>query len=129
VCSSDLVYGHKPLVAAGPGSFADQLIGLAGGRNVLSAGSVRYPTVPIEEILRLAPEVILDASSSGTGASLGLDQARAFWSRLRVIPAVKNGRVEVIDAVLWFRPGPRLIDGLERLAALLHPLQTQPAGR
>ena len=42
-------------------------------------------------------------------------------SALRNSPAVKNGRVYVIDGDLLTRPGPRLVDGLEQIARALHP--------
>lgn len=116
-----MVYGHNPLVVAGPGSFADELLGLAGAENVLSGDGVRYPSLPLEMVIELAPEVIIDASSSATGASVGLAEVDRFWSRLKVVPAVKAGRVHLFDSALWFRPGPRLIQGLEKLQVLLHP--------
>jgi iron complex transport system substrate-binding protein len=43
------------------------------------------------------------------------------WKRYPTLKAVKNGRLYQIDADELARPGPRLVDGLERLAALLHP--------
>jgi len=116
-----VVYGHKPLIAAGGGTFADALVELAGGRNALADSRVRYPTLPMEEVLRLAPEVILDASMSGSGAELDPAEARRAWARWKVLPAVKSGRVHLVDSVLWFRPGPRIVQGLEQMARLLHP--------
>ncbi len=116
-----LVYGHRPLVAAGPGSFADWMIRSAGAENAMSNAKVRYPKLPIEAVVALAPEVIVDASASGTGASMELAEVRAFWQRWKVIPAVRDGRIHQFDSALWFRPGPRLVEGLERLTVLLHP--------
>jgi iron complex transport system substrate-binding protein len=116
-----LVYGHKPLVAAGPGTFADEMIRLAGGRNVLEVKGPSYPTLPMEEVLALAPEVILDAAMSGTGSEVSPEEARQAWSRWKVLPAVSAGRVHVVDSAVWFRPGPRIVDGLEQLEKLLHP--------
>jgi iron complex transport system substrate-binding protein len=78
-----LIYGHKPIVAAGAGSFADRLLEMAGGRNILETSRVRYPTVPLEEVLRLEPDVIIDASSSGTGAEMTAGEVRETWSRWR----------------------------------------------
>jgi iron complex transport system substrate-binding protein len=114
-----IVYGHKPLVVAGPGTFADQLLVLAGGDNVVTSTKVAYPTLPLEMVIELAPEVIIDASMSGTGAEMRLDEVRDFWKRFKVIPAVRKDAVHLFDSALWFRPGPRLIDGLEHLERLL----------
>ena len=49
------------------------------------------------------------------------EELKATWSRWPDIPAVKNGRVHVVDASLFDRPVPRLADGLVELARLLHP--------
>jgi iron complex transport system substrate-binding protein len=43
------------------------------------------------------------------------------WSRWKAIPAVKNGRIHLIDSDLIDRPSPRIIDGLEEFARVLHP--------
>jgi len=112
-----LVYGHRPLIGAGAQTFADALIELAGGRNVLAGSAIRYPSLPMEEVLRLAPEVILDASMSAPAS----DAALAGWARFSVLPAVRDRRIHVVDSALWFRPGPRIVLGLEEMARLLHP--------
>lgn len=116
-----LIYGHKPVIAAGPATFADDLLRLAGGRNVLTGAGVRYPSVPMERVIRLAPEVIIDASASGKGAEMTPAEVRRVWRRWKVVPAVRRGRIHVFDSAIWFRPGPRVVEGIERLADILHP--------
>jgi iron complex transport system substrate-binding protein len=116
-----LVYGHKPVIAAGKGSFADRLLNIAGGENVLTDSAVRYPTVPIESVIRLGPDVIIDASASGTGSEMSSEEVQAVWARWKVVPAVRNKRIFIFDSALWFRPGPRIVEGLEKLAQILHP--------
>ena len=116
-----LVYGHRPIMAAGPGSFGDTMLKLAGGENVLKESKMRYPNVPMEEIIRLMPEVIVDASSSGTGAEMTKEEVEKVWGRWKVLPAVKNRRVHIFNSALWFRPGPRVAQGLEELFSILHP--------
>jgi iron complex transport system substrate-binding protein len=88
---------------------------------VLKDSKIRYPTVPMEEVIRLMPEVIIDASSSGTGAEMTREEVEKVWARWKVLPAIKNHRVHVFDSALWFRPGPRVVDGLEKLFSILHP--------
>jgi iron complex transport system substrate-binding protein len=107
-----LVYGHRPLVAAGRGSFADSLLTIAGGENVLGKSKVRYPTIAMEEVIRLAPEIVIDASASGSGAEMTQAEVNKTWSRWKVLPAVKAGRIHIFDSALWFRPGPRIVQGL-----------------
>ena len=57
--------GLGNLVAAGPGSWIDELLTMAGGDNVLAAAGVRYPKISLEEVLRGRPDVILDLSFAG----------------------------------------------------------------
>ncbi len=116
-----LVYGHRPIMAAGKGSFGDTMLKLAGGENLLKDSKVRYPNVPMEEIIRLMPEVIIDASSSGTGAEMTRAEVEKVWGRWKILPAVKNRRIHIFDSALWFRPGPRVADGLLELFSILHP--------
>ena len=110
-----LVYGHNPLSVAGPGSFGDELVALAGGENVV-AGTTRFPTLSIEVVLTLAPQVIID-----TSMGLSEPEVEAYWGRWPSIPAVKNGRVYVLADDRLVRPGPRLPAGLRIMASALHP--------
>ena len=107
----------SPLFSAGQGTFIDQLITSAGGRN-LAGDRTGYPRYSWEDILALRPEVVIIASMAGGYSEA---QLKAQWSRWPDIPAVKDGRLYVVDAGLFDRPVPRLADGLVALAKLLHP--------
>lgn len=113
-----LQIGEAPIVSVGKGSFAHDLILLAGGENIAGSENGAYPRLGMEEILRRAPEVILISSMNPKG-----DYSRVIqeWSRWRMIPAIKNGRIHLIDSDLIDRPSPRIIDGLEEMARLIHP--------
>jgi iron complex transport system substrate-binding protein len=106
----------KPYIA-GPGSFVDTLIRLAGGRNLGAALSTSWAQISVEEILHQDPDVILlgDAMYGITVESVA---ARPGWKNLT---AVKTGSIFAVDSNLVVRPGPRLADGLETIARLLHP--------
>jgi iron complex transport system substrate-binding protein len=110
--------GTTPLVTVGEGSFADDLISLAGGRNIAGGEPVKYPRYSIEEVLVKAPDVIVITSMDPKGNSGKLTEQ---WNRWETIPAVQQGRVFVIDSDLVDLPSPRIIDGLEAIAAILHP--------
>lgn len=114
-------YGREPLVVAGPGSFADELLRLAGAVNVVHQGTARYPTWPLERVLAAQPEVIVESTGMGSAAAPSPAVLRARWSRYRSLPAVRSGRIYWIDPQVVARPGPRLVAGLERLARLLYP--------
>ena len=109
-----LQIGDVPIVTVGKGSFADDLIRLAGGENIAGNEKGMYPRFGMEEILKRSPEVIVISSMNPKG------DYRKDTSRNgpvgRRIPAVKNGRIHLIDSDLLDRPSPRIIDGLEELA-------------
>jgi iron complex transport system substrate-binding protein len=110
--------GDAPMVTVGKGSFADDLIRLAGGENIAGKEKEVYPRFGMEEILKRSPEVIVISSMNPKG-----DYQKIFqeWTRWKTLPAVKNGRLHLIDSDLLDRPSPRIIDGLEELARVLHP--------
>jgi iron complex transport system substrate-binding protein len=110
--------GDVPIVTVGKGSFADDLIRLAGGENIAGKKNEVYPRLGREEILKRSPEVIVISSMNPTGDYQKILQE---WTRWKTIPAVKNGRIHLIDSDLLDRPSPRIIDGLEELASVLHP--------
>lgn len=102
---------------AGAGTFIDALIARAGGVNITTDLSGQYMQFSIEELLVRDPEIILlgDAAYGVTPESVA---QRAGWKDLQ---AVKNNRIYPFDDNLVSRPGPRLVDGLEELARLIHP--------
>jgi iron complex transport system substrate-binding protein len=114
-----MVYGQQPLVAAGRGSFAQELLELAGAQNAAGNIDNRYPVLSLEQILEMQPDIIIDASAGeGHGAH---ENALAFWKRWPQIEAVRRGKIFIFDSSLWLRTGPRLPLGLEKLLELVHP--------
>lgn len=101
----------------GPGSFMDELIRAAGGENAAAGLTSAWAQISIEELLVQDPDYILlgDAIWGVTPEQVA---ARAGWEELT---AVKEGRVLPFNDDLVSRPGPRLVDGLEELARLIHP--------
>ncbi len=110
--------GDAPMVTAGKGSFTDDLIRLAGGENIAEKEKEVYPRLGMEEILKSSPEVIVISSMKPNGDYQKIYQE---WNRWKTVPAVKNGRVYIIDSDLIDRPSPRIVEGLEELARILHP--------
>jgi iron complex transport system substrate-binding protein len=112
----DATDSTKPFTA-GPGSYVEQLITAAGGVNVGAGLGAPWAAISQEEIIAQNPDVILlgDAAYGTTIESVG---ARPGWSSLY---AVKNQKVFAFDDNTVSRPGPRLIDGLESMAKLIHP--------
>ncbi len=112
----DATDASKPYTT-GSGTFIDLLIQRAGGVNVASTLKDQYPQVSLEEVVKLDPSVIL-LGDSLYGVTADAVKARAGWGSLA---AVKNNQIFTFDDNLVSRPGPRLVDGLEQLAKLLHP--------
>ncbi len=107
----------KTLYTVGHGSFMDSLITMAGGKNVAGSIANPYPQLSTEALLADNPQVILlgDAAYGTTAASVA---ARPGWS---AVSAVQHHRIYAFDDNLASRPGPRIVDGLERIAKILHP--------
>lgn len=103
--------GLGNLVAAGPGSWLDELLAVVGGENVLAASGVRYPKLSMEEVLRTKPEIILDASYAARAST-------KEWTVVDV-PAVKDGKVIVLAEEYMVAPSPRVAQALARLADAL----------
>jgi iron complex transport system substrate-binding protein len=101
----------------GAGTFIDTIIIMSGGLNIGQALDGGYAPISSEQVISQNPEIILlaDAPYGITPESVA---ARAGWD---VIIAVQNEAVYEFDPFLVSVPGPRLVDGLEAMAQLLHP--------
>jgi len=113
--------GISPIVSVGANTFNDELIQLAGGTNLVK-GTAAYPRFSKEQVLALAPEVIIICSMARQG---GFERMKAEWNRWPGLPAVKNQQIFLVDSNLFNRPTPRLVDGLELLFQLIHPELTK----
>jgi iron complex transport system substrate-binding protein len=109
----------KPFVA-GPNGFYGQLIDLAGGINVFGDLPGDVGQTGAESIVQRDPEVIIltDGDLPFNPQTPEMVAARPGWN---TITAVRNGAVYAVPADLYSTPGPRLVQGLEDLARLLHP--------
>jgi len=105
-----------PLMSVGSGVFINDMICRAGGRNVFADLPLPYPVVNPELVVNKNPDVVLILHPGTEPVEV---KARVGWQK---ISAVKRGRVYAhLNEDLFFRPGPRVIDGIFLLARLLHP--------
>ena len=108
------------------GHWVPEMVELAGGVDRLSRKGADSVRVPWQQVLDWAPEVLV-ISPCGFKLSAATEQALkllqyAGWNEL---PSVRQGRVYAVDANSYFaRPWPRVIDGVELLAAIIHPKTT-----
>lgn len=110
--------GLDALVTVGRDTFLNELISLAGGVNIAGEEKTRYPRFSIERVISAAPDVIIVTSMKGEG---GFEQVKKNWTRWSSLPAVRQGRIHLLETDVVFRPSPRIVDGLEELARLIHP--------
>jgi len=110
---------QTPLMTAGAGSFLDDLIVRAGGRNVAHEIDAAYPCIDPEQVILWNPDVILVAHSNAPGEAAKRLAEHIGWSQMA---AVQQRRIiDDINPDLLFRPGPRLVEGVKLWAERLHP--------
>ncbi len=107
----------------GAGNWMPEMVALAGGQNLFGQSGQHSPWLEPEALVAAGPEVIVlmpcGFDMERTRLELPLLEQLPGWQQL---PAVRQERVYLADGSQYFnRPGPRLADSLERLAAMLHP--------
>lgn len=101
--------GIDPLITVGSGTFIDDLISRAGGRSISADASGEYPQYSMETAVAKQPEVIF------------IQSGERLPERLAQTPAGRTGGIYRLDDDLVSRPGPRIVAGLEQMAAKIHP--------
>jgi iron complex transport system substrate-binding protein len=114
--STLLAVGLRPLVAVGRKNFIDELITWAGGENIAGNAAQPWLNLPDEYVVAKAPRVIIEA---GMGSERG--PSGKNWADLKSVPAVRERRVYAYPSDKILRPGPRIGEGLEEIARLIHP--------
>jgi iron complex transport system substrate-binding protein len=100
------------------GHWVPEMIEIAGGEDVLGVPGAKSRTADWQELVSSRPAVIV-AMPCGWGARLARDEVE---SRAGDVTAIGADRIWAVDAAASFsRPGPRLVEGTELLAHLLHP--------
>ncbi|HUQ91609.1 MAG TPA: ABC transporter substrate-binding protein [Bryobacteraceae bacterium] len=121
------VVGRRPgrlegLVAVGKGSFLNELITIAGGRNALADSPITYPRISLEAVLRIDPDVIVDMGDMAE--TVGVTEAHKqevvkLWQSQNDLKAVITGRVYAVAADIFVVPGPRMAEAAEEFAKML----------
>lgn len=104
------VVSTSPVIAAGNGTFLDELVRIPGGRNAAGRFAGRYPRLSVEDLIAAAPDIILVAGMTGVE---GFSPDVSRWAE---VPAFHNGDVVTLDGDLVTRPGPRMVGALEGVA-------------
>ncbi len=111
-----VIYGWEPIVAAGPGTFADELLRSAGGRNALAEARAAYPALTAEALLAASPALIVDAAHARP----------PIRAEILGVLAARGGRLAEASPAL-LRPGVRLAEAVEELYRALWPARAPAA--
>lgn len=104
-----------PLMTAGPDSFIDDLINMAGGKNIAGDAQKRFIDYNREVLIAKNPDIYIINNHAHTPEDI---KKRPGFEGLK---AVQNDQVYTIEDDLVTLPGPRLVDGLEEMARIIHP--------
>lgn len=108
---------HEPLMAAGPGSFMDELINLSKGINVASDAEDGYANYDIESLIEKDPEVYMTSNDLPEKTKESISNRPGY----KEITAIKEENIYLLDGNIVSRPGPRIVDALEIVAKSIHP--------
>jgi len=105
---------------AGTGSFIDALITMAGGENIAGGTLGAWVQFSLEQIVSSDPEVIIVQTMTGGIPTVSKEELEEHpvWGEMT---AVKQGKTCFINGDLVSRPGPRIVQGLEAMAKIIHP--------
>ena len=112
------IVSPEPIIAVGSSTIIDDVMTLLGLENVAAVGSVPYPTLSLETVIRRNPEVIF------IGAVPGMDEGHGTWilKRLADVDAVRKRRVYWVSDALY-RPGPRIPSGMAEMSGFMKNLR------
>ena len=117
------VLSEDPLMSVGRDTFVSEAISLGGGQNIFDDVREQWPLISPEQVLIRRPDWILREDQGGGSSASGF--AASFWQG---IPAVREGRTAFINPDTLYRYGPRLAEGVEQIARILHGIVTSGTG-
>ena len=112
------------IVAVGKGSYLNNLMEIAGGRNVLADSVAPYPKISLETIIGRDPDVIVDMGDMANTTAVTEEHRKsvvALWHGQTSLKSVKNGSVFAVASDIFVVPGPRMVDAALAFARMLHP--------
>lgn len=119
---------NEPLMAAGPGSFMDELILLTNGENIAFDAEGSYPVFSIEALVERDPKVyLIPANNVDNFETMTEEEKDKIISEIKNRPgyaeitAIKNNRIEILEPNIVSRPGIRIIEALKAVAQAIHP--------
>jgi iron complex transport system substrate-binding protein len=129
-----VIMGRQPgtlsdLIAVGRGSYMNDLVTLAGGVNVLDDPKLPdYPHISMETVIRLQPDLIVDAGDMGDTVEEHVRRQPAterLWTQQTNVRAVQRKAVHAVTSDAFVVPGPRVVEAAQTLARWLDELATR----
>ena len=116
-----LIIGRNPdkltnMYIIGKGDFLNDLLRAVGAVNAYDGG-INYPSISVESVVAMNPDVIIELSAFNEG----IDEEKVFglWERFSFISAVKHRKIFIITDDLWLIPGPRVAEIAEKMHHLI----------
>lgn len=105
-----LIIGRSPdklsnMYIVGKTDFLNELMDAAGGINAYQ-GDLQYPSISVESVVAMSPDVIIELSAHNEGIPEA--QVLQLWKKYPFIPAVKSNKISIIRDAIWLIPGPRV---------------------
>ena len=123
----------REVYVSGGIGFLQDMLTAAGGENAFADSRTESAQPSTETLLTRAPQVIIEVRADGLISPAAVQGERNVWGTLASIPAVRNARIYFLAGSHLVVPGPRLVQGAEDLARVLHPdafpSRAQPAAR
>jgi iron complex transport system substrate-binding protein len=113
-----LAFDLDPAIAPGLDAFTNELVSLAGGDSATAGAPAPYPRLTVEQIIALAPDVIV-ATTMDPNAQV--ERWQAWLGGWKAIPAIRDGRLHLVDGENLDRPSQRVVIGVRMLVDVLHP--------
>lgn len=107
------------MVAVGKGSYLNELLAIAGARNLLSDSVLAYPKISLEAIVRLKPDVIIDMGDMAETQGVSEEHKRSVVELWKSRPEVRS-RVHAVANDIFVVPGPRMVDAAREFRKLIH---------
>ena len=129
-----VIMGRQPgtlsdLIAVGRGSYMNDLVTVAGGVNVLDDPRLPdYPRISMETVIRLAPDLIVDAGDMGDTVEEHVRRqptTERLWRQQANVKAAQANGIHAVTSDAFVVPGPRVVEAAETLARWLSELGTQ----
>jgi len=123
-----IIVGRQPgtlsdLVGVGRGSYLNDLVKVAGGRNVLDDPQLpEYPRISMETVIRLDPDVIVDAGDMGETEEEHRRRqptTERLWRQQTLVRAARANAVHAVTNDAFVVPGPRVVEAAETFARWL----------